>query len=424
MKQKFFTDCKLLPILSKEPKTLESDAQRKIARYSVFLLLTIALGGGTCLISPEAAYAKDFWDKVGDALAPAVDITDKRSAVRRVLREADVTSPGSAACRGIKTDGAGKAAEAVSSANGAPGAGTAIVSILQGTCSKPAGSQGSDQEESLAQAVAIEWDARVKIAALEAQNKVEEVRLIQNALVKMEEAREKGATDRTQIYYDALVKMTQAKVDGEVEKARINLQVEIARADAMVKAEELRQSGKIREAEILSDMIKTVNETREKGATERLTIQTEALLQMTRANNEVEMLRIRQATTVRWISLIDSSAGIVLEGVFNLAREKEITKRELARIEADIKIAELRARSASDLTPNPDSSNPIALVKNWGMTVIPCNSATRLAAITINSQSVCTLPTDQLSAGQYVYNPATKRLVRLSPSPRPQRPRL
>ncbi len=412
MKREFCIDCKVPPVLSKEPKTLESDVPRNVTRYSVLLLIAIALGGGTCLISPKAAYAKDFWDKVGDALAPAVDITDKRSAVRRVLREADVTSPGSAACRGIKTDGAGKAAEAVSSAKGAPGAGTAIVSILQGTCSKPAGSQGTAQEESLAQAVAIEWDARVKIAALEAQNKVEEVRLIQNALVKMAEAREKGATDRTQIYYDALVKMTQAKVDGEVEKARINLQAEIARADAMVKAEELRQSGKIREAEILSDMIKTVNETREKGATERLIIQTEALLQMTRANNEVEMLRIRQATTVRWISLIDSSAGTALEGIFNLAREKEITKRELARIEADIKIAELRARPASDPALNPGSSNPIALVQSWGMNVVPCKGV-RQVAILFEAQTICARPSSSIRIGRYRYDKQRDRLVRL-----------
>ena len=223
-------------------------------RHFNFLFASIVLTNAYLSIPQpaQASWFKETFHKVGRALAPAVDITDKKSAVRRTLRDMDVTSPNSTACRAVKADGASAAAEAAASAYGAPGAGSAILSVLRSTCTKPGVSQNA-AVDAAAQALAVEWGSRVKIKELEVQGRVQEVKIVNDTLLQLEQARQKGETQRVNIIQTALVDMTRAKTAAEIEKSRHQLEaikntntanVEMANinAAASVKIEELKQN--------------------------------------------------------------------------------------------------------------------------------------------------------------------------------------
>ncbi|HEY9701912.1 MAG TPA: hypothetical protein V6C58_05680 [Allocoleopsis sp.] len=396
--------------ISSEQNLKKSD--RKLNYQVWWAIMTLIINAIAPLILPQKAEA-DIWDsvgkivnKVGDTLAPIVDVTDKRSAARRILREFDVTSPNSAACRAIKTEGAGKIAETISTAYKAPGAGTAIISVLQGTCTRSGGGNNQKEADQAADAMADAWNSAVEMKRLEVEGKTEQTRIIQNSLVEI----------------------TKAQTAADVEKARINLAAVTARANADVKIEALRQQGRKEEAEILSNQVQKIEELKQKGATERVKLETENLLAMTKENNAVKLRELDLNASIKrqelTNSLIGQGIGAIL-GYFNskaeLEKEREITKREIEQKKLDLEIAKVQAglKKPPETNTNPsgqntnppvvEEDNNIALLRSWGLTPTECTPA--MAFISIDSKQYCTLPNNGLTAKQYIYNRSTNKLT-------------
>lgn len=344
-------------------------------------------------------------NKVGDTLAPIVDVTDKRSAARRILREIDVTSPNSAACRAIKTEGAGTLAETISTAYKAPGAGTAIISILQGTCTRSGGGNNQKEADMSADAMADAWNSAVEMKRLEIEGKTAQTRIIQ----------------------DSLVAITKAQTAADVEKARINLAAVTARANADVKIEELKQQGRIKEAEILSNQVQKIEELKQQGTTERVKLETENLLAMTKANNEVRLREIDLNASIKRQELTNSLIGTGVDAIreyfrskAELDKEREKTKREIELKKIDLEIAKVQAglknTTETNTTPPVQNTNPpviednnIALLRSWGLTPTECTPD--MTFISIDSKQYCTLPNNGLTAKQYIYNRNTNKLT-------------
>jgi len=384
--------------------------------YRAVLLIAINVSLTANFLFPQAAHA-GFLDKVADKFSTAakkLDPTDKKSAIRGVLRELDISNPNSETCKAVMTDGAEFVGKAASSSSNpyAMAAGTAI-SISRAMCSKPARNNNvAASEDAAAEAIAASYTAAVKIKELEVKGKIEEARIIQASLVEM----------------------TKVKSAAEVEKIRIGLQAAIVKADADVKIEELRQQGRVKEAEILATALQRQTEAQQNGLTERVKIETETLLALTKANNEVRLREIDLNAALKRRELTNNLIGQGLDAILKyflnkgeLEKEREITKREIAVKEIDLKIAIVNAGKTSNEPSNNNEDPNLALLQNWGLTTTACNNS-GLVSIAIDNKQYCAFPTDWLSAGQYVYNRSTNNLDPLTsinvsnPSPLPTNP--
>jgi hypothetical protein len=380
--------------------------------YRVVLLIAINALLTANVLFPQAAHA-GFLDKVADKFSTAakkLDPTDKKSAVRGVLRELDISNPNSETCKAVMTDGAEFVGKAASSSSNpyAMAAGTAI-SISRAMCSKPVNNGNvAASEDAAAEAIAASYTAAVKMKELEVQGKIEEARIIQASLVEM----------------------TKVQSAAEVEKIRIGLQAAIVKADADVKIEELRQQGRVKEAEILATALQRQTEAQQNGLTERVKIETETLLALTKANNEVRLREIDLNAALKRRELTNNLIGQGLDAILKhflnkgeLEKEREITKREIELKKIDLEIAKVNAgQTPNSQLPNEDPN--LALIKDWGLTTTACNNS-GLVFIAIDNKQYCAFPTDWLSAGQYVYNRSTDNLNPLTninvsnPSPLP-----
>ncbi len=362
---------------------------------------------------PGPASAKGFWGKLGSAMKD-LDITDRRSGIRRVLREADFTSPSSALCRGIKTGGATVAAESVATAYGAPGAGTAAISILTGTCTKPNSVNKIEIAQDLSKAIEAEWSARVKIRQLEIEGKVEEAKAVQNALIKIEKARQSGQTKRLEIYMNALVKINQARTDAEIEKANIELRAVIVQEETEKEITRLQEEGKNIRAGILSDTLKSLEEAKQKGWTRRVELETNALIKMNAADNERQLREAKLEATTERLKIIEvglQEGSQVIIALFDLKKEKIRAKKE-------IRIAEIELETVLAQTPTqpPRQNSAEKVLVSWGWQRVSCSPQSVFIS-GITTETVCVDPRPNLRAGQYQYDVATNQLSRIISKP-------
>ncbi len=404
--------------------------------------ITLALAISISLVSlsePQSAYAFDLgaaFNKLGDALAPAIDITDKRSAVRKFMRAHDVTDSSSTACKVIMSDGAATIAEGAATAKGAPGAGTAIISVFKSTCgNRPRQSSNSQSSEGLetdtVEAVTVEWAARTKIKELEIQGKVAEAKIVNDALVKIEQERQTGATDRTRLIQTALVAMVQAKSDAEIEQARIdlektkdtnstNLQIVDINAKTQIRITELEQQGAKENAQLLAEALQKKTEAEQKGLVDVAKIQADALVRMTEAKTDVEFKKARLDAAVAKQTNLTNLLKDGVKGVFNFLISQNEVKIEQIRADKEVKKAEFEYKAAlaksGGGTQIPKDAN-LELIKSWELTTTTCSES--VVSIIMDSKQYCVNPIQGLAAGSYRYIREQDRLEPIGPVSNP-----
>ena len=179
--------------------------------------------------------------------------------------------------------------------------------------------------------------------------------------------------------------------------AGFNLEAININAKTNLRVEELRQAGKIEEAKILSDALQRKIEAQEKGMTDRVKIETEALIAMNKSDNALELRKVELSAAVAKRQSFNKLAGTSLGELVKFFGGKDEVKKEKIRadvrikeIEAQIKIEELRAKNNAD--PN------LVMIQNWGLTVTTCSGS--VVSISMDGKQYCTNVANWLNAGR------------------------
>lgn len=123
-------------------------------------------------------------------------------------------------------------------------------------------------------------------------------------------------------------------------------------------------------------------------------------------------------------ALIQAGAGLLGSIIAPPSRSAEINAGvEKARIAADLEKAKMAAEIERQRIAAVNGDPGLALLQNWGLTITSCSSA--VTAISIDGKQYCTMPNNQLNAGQYVYDRARNQLkairnVNYAPNPSPR----
>ena len=200
--------------------------------------------------------------------------------------------------------------------------------------------------------------------------------------------------------------------------AGFNLEAININATTRVRIEELQQAGRIEEAKILADALQRKIEVQEKGMTDRVRIETDALIAMNKADNAVELRKAELSAAVASRQSLHTLIRGGLEGLVtyfgsraDVEKEKIRADVRIREIEAQIKIAEMQARNSD---PN------LTLIQSWGLTTTTCQGP--VVTIVMDGKQYCTQVTGWLNTGVYTYIRAEDRLESASQSPNPIAP--
>jgi hypothetical protein len=196
---------------------------------SISLLLLIA--SSTLVVLPAKAdfsFGKTF-DRVGDwatqaadKYAKVVDITDKNSDYRRILRNVDITNPNSPACNALRNGGDEAGNAAMSSGNPKAAAAGQAILIAKKTCGNPPTTQaGKDAAE---QSIAAAYNIQLQIEQAKIEGDVKKTQILEDAKLKITQLQESGQTDRTRIVEENALKIALSHDATEVREAEIHLQ--------------------------------------------------------------------------------------------------------------------------------------------------------------------------------------------------------
>lgn len=140
-----------------------------------------------------------------------------------------------------------------------------------------------------------------------------------------------------------------------------------AQFEAGVKIANLQANAKIKEAQIIADALQRQTEAQEKGKTERVKIETETLLALTKANNEIQLREIDLNAALKRRELTNNLISQGIESILKyflskaeLDKEREITKREIELKKIELEMAKVNHSPTSkpQLDIELSSSNP------------------------------------------------------------------
>lgn len=194
---------------------------------------------------------------------------------------------------------------------------------------------------------------------------------------------------------------------------QIDFEAEKVHAQTQVRIEELRQVSRLEEAKILAESGERLLKLQEEGQTERLRIETNALVAMNQSNNLVELKKAQLSASVRKQESLTDLFKDGLIGLFELQKEKEITRREIAKLELEIKKLQATATTPTITTATATTPGSInSLLNEWGWSKVACYP--NAVFIQLDNDTVCVNPNAAVSAGQYRYDRASNQLIPLA----------
>jgi hypothetical protein len=150
--------------------------------------------------------------------------------------------------------------------------------------------------------------------------------------------------------------------------------------------------------------------------TDRVRMETEALIAMNKADNIVELKKAELSAAVANRQSLNQLIGTGIEGLVayfgsraEVEREKIRADVKIKEIEAQIKIEEIKARN--DIDPN------LALSQSWELTHTSCASGGQIVTIMIDSKHYCVNSHPDLPARIYQYNRSINQLETLLSQP-------
>lgn len=374
----------------------------------------------------------NYFNEAGSKFANVVDVTDKNSDARRILRNLDITNSNSPACNTLRTGGDDVSAAAASSGNPKAMAAAAAIQVAKKICGKAAqgGSVNSDDAEI---DMAVMYQTQLAIEQARLNNDFEKAKLLESSKLKIEQLQQQGQTDRVKIVQENLLAITLSNNQKEITLGEQNLRavesnnwaiVESAKinADAAVRIETLKAEGRKAEAEALRDAVvkaaeadadarKAVSQNEKDAAIKVADIRYSALQEMTRSNNELDLRKAQLTNTVDILKVVQNFLGSdVIGNWFRLEAVK-------INAEKDITIAKLEIEKLERQTkPNPVPSDSVALLlTEWGWTRIDCRPGV-VYITNISPTPVCVNATESMPSGQYTYDVASNQLQPLKPS--------
>ncbi len=209
----------------------------------------------------------------------------------------------------------------------------------------------------------------------------------------------------------------------------------IAQIKAGERIVELQTQGKIEEAKILAKSALDVENTKQKGETDRAVIQSQTLLKMTEMNNSkdleearigLEGLKDTNRTNLEITKLngntsktntIVTTFGDVLKGTISSSAQSSQTRTiakaevEKEKIKADKEIEIEKLRLERDKIASVSATDPITqMLTQWGWTRVQClPGAAFITGLAI--ETVCVNPSPSLPAGQYSFDRNSNQLT-------------
>ncbi|MGI0485854.1 hypothetical protein ACN4EK_10485 [Pantanalinema rosaneae CENA516] len=190
--------------------------------------------------------------------------------------------------------------------------------------------------------------------------------------------------------------------------AQIDFESAKVHSQTLVRIEELRQASRLEEAKILAESGERMLKTQQQGETERLQIEKQALMEMNRANNVLDLKKAQLDASVRKQQTLTDLLQQGVKGHFELEKEREITRREIKKLELEIAKLQQQQPTSPVLSNDPN----LALLKNWGLTSVPCGGS--VVSILIEGKEYCTNAAAWLSTGIYRYDQTADRLEPIS----------
>jgi hypothetical protein len=320
-------------------------------------------------IFPTQAHANglnrlgNYFVQSGDKIAKVVDITDKNSDARRILRRIDVSNPNSPACNVLRTGG-----DDVSSAAATTGPkGMAVAAAIQTAkkiCGKAAQGKIVDSEQAEID-MAVMYQTQLAIEQAKQSGQTDRVRILEASKFKLEQLQQDGETERTKIVQNNLLAITLSNNETQVKLGEQNLQAIESNNWKSVRIEEIKTNGNVTE------------------------------------------------------TIITTGAGLLGTILAPPSRPAEINaETERKRIEAEIEIAKINAETERQRIAAANNDPGLALIQKWKLTTTACSNSS-VVSIDIDDKQYCVFPTSSLLAGQYVYNRSTKKLELLTGLPFP-----
>jgi hypothetical protein len=377
-----------------------------------------------CCLSVSPARAGWFSDKInqfGDKIAKVVDITDKNSDARRILRSLDVTDPNSPACKTLRNGGD----EVAGAAAAAGPKGMAVATVIT-TAKKICGNAASGKAISPEQAevdMAVMYQTQLAIEQAKQNGQTERVKILESTKIELEKLQQNGQTERVKIVQDNLLATTLSNNQTQIALGEQNLKaIESGNWTELEKVKTTVWGGVVQTGvQKLGDILQGGQQTSAQVEIER--IRKERDIEIARINAGIEdpsiaLLKTWKLTPVPCSSI---TASILIDG-------KEYCTNTNDKLRAAKYAYNPNTQRVQALNPVPTSQpmqpidSNVAMLRSWKLTVTDCNHSSSLS-IYIDNQRYCAIPNDKYRAGQYVYDRATKRLSNAdnrTPRPRTQ----
>ncbi|MFW9259662.1 hypothetical protein [Nostoc sp. CALU 546] len=240
-----------------------------------------------------------------------------------------------------------------------------------------------------------------------------------------------GAVSIAEIHADAEKAIEKMKLEGNKYREDTIRIVEGFKLEAIninattrFRIEELQQAGRIEEAKILSEALQRKIEVQEKGMTDRVRIETDALIAMNKADNAVELKKAELNAAVANRQSLNQLIGTGIESLVAYFGSRSEVEKE--KIRADVKIKEIEAQIKIEEIKSKNNIDPnLALIQSWELTPTSCASGGQIVTIMIDNKQYCVNSHYDLTARSYQYNRATNQLEVLSsqiitsPNPNP-----